>query len=435
MMTGITDQIKSAKLATVRMSVLPTAIKNDALSKMADALDSKRGYVIEENRKDLKDSEGKIPGPMYKRMMVDDAKVDEMVRGIKSVMSLEDPVGGTMSSLEMDDGLMLYQVRCPVGMLGVVFESRPDVVPQIMSLCLKSGNCVAFKGGSEARRTIKAIFDILREAVAAAGIPDSAFVLLESRDDFKEILDLDEYIDLLIPRGSNSFVRYVQENTRIPVLGHAAGICHVYIDSECDQDMALEVAMDSKIQYPAVCNAVENILVDSDIADVFLPRLISCMKENGVEIRGDDRTIAIVPDINRASEEDWYEEYDDLIIAIKVVDSLEDAIEFINSHSSHHTEAIITNNMQKASVFVKMVDSADVFVNASTRFADGYRFGKGAEVGISTNKIHARGPMGMEGLMIYKYVLVGSGQVVKDYVGKNAKQFKHIRKDEECPLR
>jgi glutamate-5-semialdehyde dehydrogenase len=294
---------------------------------------------------------------------------------------------------------------------------------------------VAFKGGSEARRTIKAIFDILREAAAAAGIPDSAFVLLESRDDFKEILDLDEYIDLLIPRGSNSFVRYVQENTRIPVLGHAAGICHVYIDSECDQDMALEVAMDSKIQYPAVCNAVENILVDSGIADAFLPRLISCMKENGVEIRGDDRTIAIVPDINRASEEDWYEEYDDLIIAIKVVDSLEDAIEFINSHSSHHTEAIITNNMQKASVFVKMVDSADVFVNASTRFADGYRFGKGAEVGISTNKIHARGPMGMEGLMIYKYVLVGSGQVVKDYVGKNAKQFKHIRKDEECPLR
>jgi glutamate-5-semialdehyde dehydrogenase len=320
-------------------------------------------------------------------------------------------------------------------MLGVVFESRPDVVPQIMSLCLKSGNCVAFKGGSEARRTIRAIFDILREAAAAAGIPDSAFVLLESRDDFKEILDLDEYIDLLIPRGSNSFVRYVQENTRIPVLGHAAGICHVYIDSECDQDMALEVAMDSKIQYPAVCNAVENILVDSGIAEAFLPRLIARMKENGVEVRGDERTMGIVPGINRASDEDWYEEYDDLIIAIKVVDSLEDAIDFINSHSSHHTEAIITNNMQKASVFVKMVDSADVFVNASTRFADGYRFGKGAEVGISTNKIHARGPMGMEGLMIYKYVLVGSGQIVKDYVGKDAKQFKHIRKDEECPLR
>ena len=434
-MTDITDQIKAAKAATIDMSVLSTDAKDRALEAMASALDSNRALVIGENRKDLDDARDKIPKPMYKRMVVDDGKIDEMVKGIRSVKSLKDPVGETMSALEMDDGLTLYQVRCPVGMLGVVFESRPDVVPQIMSLCLKSGNCVAFKGGSEAYRTIKAIFDILRGAAEKEGTPGSAFVLLESREDFKEILDMDGYIDLLIPRGSNSFVRYVQENTRIPVLGHAAGICHIFIDSECDEELALQVALDSKIQYPAVCNAVENILVDAAIAKEFLPKLITLMKENGVEVRADELIRSIIPDVISATDEDWYEEYDDMIIAIKVIDSLQDAIDFINTHSSHHTDAIITSNMQKASVFVKMVDSADVFVNASTRFADGYRFGKGAEVGISTNKIHARGPMGMEGLMIYKYIMIGSGQVVKDYVGKDAKQFKHIRVDKECPLR
>ena len=434
-MTDITDQIKAAKAATVGMSVLSTEVKDRALEAMAVALDGSRSTILEENRKDLDEARDKIPKPMYKRMVVDDAKIDDMVKGIRSVESLKDPVGGTMSTIELDDGLTLYQVSCPVGMLGVVFESRPDVVPQIMSLCLKSGNCVAFKGGSEAHRTIKAIFDILRKAAATAGVSDSAFVLLESREDFREILDMDGYIDLLIPRGSNSFVKYVQENTRIPVLGHAAGICHIYVDSECNQSMAVEVATDSKVQYPAVCNAVENILVDSEIAEEFLPKLASSLTEKGVEIRGDDRVRSIVKEAVQATEDDWYEEYGDLIVAVKVVDSLQEAIDFINSHSSHHTDAIITSNMQKASVFVKMVDSADVFVNASTRFADGYRFGKGAEVGISTNKIHARGPMGMEGLMIYKYVLIGNGQVVKDYVGRDAKPFTHKRLDSECPLR
>ena len=433
-MTDITEQIKSAKKATVEMSVLSTEIKDKALDAMADAVDKRRSQILEENAKDLEEARGKISGPMYKRMVVDNGKIDEMVKGIRSVMSLNDPVGEVMSAKDLDKDLTLYQVRCPVGMLGVVFESRPDVGPQIMSLCLKSGNCVAFKGGSEARRTIKALFDILRDAAAGAGIPKSAFVLLESREDFKEILELDEYIDLLIPRGSNQFVKYVQENTRIPVLGHAAGICHIYVDAACEQDMAVNVSVDSKTQYPAVCNAVENILVNSAIADEFLPKLASALKEKDVEIRGDDRTMAILPGIKAATEEDWYEEYDDLIIALKVVDSLTEAIDFINSHSSHHTDAIMTSDMRNASVFAKMVDSADVFINASTRFADGYRFGKGAEVGISTNKIHARGPMGMEGLMIYKYVLVGNGQVVRDYVGKDAKPFIHKESDRRYPL-
>ena len=434
-MTDITDRIKAAKAATVDMSILSTDVKDKALEAMALALDRNRSIILEENQKDLDDVRDKIPTPMYKRMVVDDAKVDEMVKGIRSVKSLKDPVGETISTTELDEDLVLYQVRCPVGMLGVVFESRPDVVPQIMSLCLKSGNCVAFKGGSEAYRTIKVIFDVLRISATDAGVPESAFVLMESREDFKEILSMDGYIDLLIPRGSNSFVRYVQENTRIPVLGHAAGICHIYVDSECDQDLAVAVATDSKVQYPAVCNAVETILVDSKIADQFLVKLGSSFQYNKVEVRGDERTLQIIKDAKPATEEDWFEEYGDLIVSVKVVDSLQEAIDFINTHSSHHTDAIITNNMSKAAVFAKMVDSADVFVNASTRFADGYRFGKGAEVGISTNKIHARGPMGMEGLMIYKYILIGNGQVVKDYVGKDAKQFTHRHLDNECPLR
>lgn len=434
-MNSITERIISAKAATVSMSVLGTDVKDVALENMARALDAARMRVMEENQKDLDEARGNIPGPMYKRMVVDDAKIDEMVKGIRSVESLDDPVGGTMSAKELDDGLTLYQVSCPVGMLGVVFESRPDVVPQIMSLCLKSGNCVAFKGGSEAGRTIKALFEILRDAAAKAGVPESAFVLMESREDFKEILELDRYIDLLIPRGSNQFVRYVQENTRIPVLGHAAGICHIYIDADCDYEKALAVSIDSKVQYPAVCNAVENILIDSAVYRDILPPLAEGLRDRGVEIRGDERVMELIPYAVPASDEDWNEEYDDLIIAIMIVDSLEEAIEFINTHSSHHTDAIITEDFQKASVFVKMVDSADVFVNASTRFADGYRFGKGAEVGISTNKIHARGPMGMEGLMIYKYVLIGNGHVVKDYVGKDARPFKHVDVDEECPLR
>ena len=434
-MTDITDQIKAAKSTTVKMSILPTDVKNMALSAMADALEAHRVQIMEENGKDLDDVRDKIPKPMYKRMVVDDSKIDDMVQGIRSVMSLDDPVGSTMSAMGMDDGLTLYQIRCPVGMLGVVFESRPDVVPQIMSLCLKSGNCVAFKGGSEARRTIRAIFDVLREAACGAGIPASAFVLLESREDFKEILELDEYIDLLIPRGSNSFVRYVQENTRIPVLGHSAGICHIYIDSDCDRQKAVEVAVDSKIQYPAACNAVETILIDSKVDNSLVRDLIGAMTDNGVEVRGDDRIRSVVNDVKEATDEDWYEEYNDLVVSVKIVDSLDEAIDFINSHGSHHTDAIITEDMQKASVFARMVDSADVFINASTRFADGYRFGKGAEVGISTNRIHARGPMGMEGLMIYKYVLIGNGQVVKDYVGKDAKPFKHVPSEEEYPLR
>lgn len=438
-MTDVVSEIKRAKDASIDLSVLPTEVKNGALKAMADALDSSREQILEANAMDLEQARamldsGEISGSMYKRLKIDGSKIDGMIAGIRDVIALPDPVGEVMSALDLDDGLTLYQIRCPIGMLGMIFESRPDVVPQIMSLCLKSGNAVAFKGGREASNSIRVLFTILRDAAASAGVPGDAFVLLETRSDIGVILGLDQYIDLLIPRGSNEFVRYIQENTRIPVLGHAAGICHVYVDDAADLDMAVEVALDSKVQYPAVCNAAETLLVSSAVADVFLPRMVEAYEAAGVEVRGDERTCAIT-DAIPATSEDWDTEYGDLIISIKVVDSLQEAVDFINRHGSHHTDAIITKDVHRAAAFARAVDSADVFVNASTRFADGYRYGKGAEVGISTNKIHARGPVGMEGLMIYKYVLVGNGQVVKDYVGPGCRRFKHTPSETEYPFR
>lgn len=437
-MSDVVSEVRRAKKASIDLSVLSTEVKNKALSAMADALDGHRAEILEANARDLEAAQsmldaGEISGSMFKRLKIDDGKIDGMIAGIRDVIGLADPVGEVMSALDLDDGLTLYQIRCPIGMLGVIFESRPDVVPQIMSLCLKSGNAVAFKGGREATSSIRALFGVLRDAAVSKGIPGEAFVLMESREDINEILGLHEYIDLLIPRGSNEFVQYIQSNTKIPVLGHAAGICHVYVDDEADQDMAVSVVLDSKTQYPAVCNAAETLLVNSAIARDFLPKVVATLSEAGVEVRGDER-VQEITDAVPATEQDWDTEYGDLIISVKVVDSLSEAIEFINRHGSHHTDAIITRDMAKAAVFAKMVDSADVFVNASTRFADGYRYGKGAEVGISTNKIHSRGPVGMEGLMIYKYVLVGDGQVVKDYVGKGCREFTHTPSDRKYPF-
>ena len=438
-MSQLISEIKEAKSATLVLAALDTETKNNALKAMASALDNNRKSILEANAKDVSNAEGmadkgELAVSLVKRLKVSDEKISEMIDGIRDVIKIEDPVGETISTLKLDDGLILYQIKCPIGMLGVIFESRPDVVPQILSLCLKSGNGVAFKGGSEALYSNRILFDVLKEAAASAGVPKEAFVLMETREDINQILSMHEYIDLLIPRGSYQLVKYIQNNTKIPVLGHSAGICHIYVDDEADVDLALAVTLDSKIQYPAVCNAVETLLVNTKIADKFLPRMAKLFKENKVEIRADKRAKNSIPkDISviDAKEEDWDEEYNDLIISIAVIDGLEEAIDFINKHGSHHTDAIITTNKDKQSEFVRSVDSADVFINASTRFADGFRFGKGAEVGISTNKIHTRGPVGMEGLMIYKYVLIGSGQVVKDYVGKDAKKYKHQKMEQK----
>ena len=429
-MNGIADEIVAAKKASIRMSALDTATKDRALEAMSKALDAHRKEILSANATDLEEGRkllesGELTQSMFQRLKVDDSKIDGMISGIRDVVSLKDPVGEVMSALDLDDGLTLYQIRCPIGMLGVIFESRPDVVPQVMSLCLKSGNAVAFKGGKEALCTIRALFSVLTDALASEGVPKEAFVLMESRSDIDSILSLDRYIDLLIPRGSNEFVRYIQSHTKIPVLGHAAGICHVYIDEKADTDKAVAVTVDSKTQYPAVCNAAETLLVHRSVARDILPRIAEALSEKNVEIRGDAETLDICKNAVPASDEDWDTEYGDLIISVKIVGSMDEAMDHINAHGSHHTDAIVTSDPVTASRFVAGVDSADVFVNASTRFADGFRFGKGAEVGISTNKVHSRGPVGMEGLMIYKYVLVGDGQIVADYVGRDAKKFLH----------
>lgn len=440
MSKDVTEQIIEAGKAAVKLSAMNTKVKNEALNAMAKSLDENRDRILSANAEDMANAEklveqGKLTKSMVDRLHVDNNKITGMIAGIKDVESFDDPVGETMSSIELDDNLTLYQVRSPIGLLGVIFESRPDVLPQIMSLCLKSGNAVAFKGGSEAFNSNRALFEVLSEAADSAGVPKEVFVLMETHEDISNILEMDEYIDLLIPRGSNSFVKYIQDNTRIPVMGHSEGLCNIFVDEYADMGKAYPVVLDSKIQYPAACNAIENLLVHSSVAEEFLPNMCKLFKDNNVEIRGDERVLEIVgsEEAIPATEDEWAEEYNEPIIAIKIVDSVEEATEFIGRHGSGHTDAIITENKDNMSYFVKMVDAADVFVNASTRFADGYRFGKGAEVGISTGKIHARGPVGMEGLMIYKYILIGDGQEVKDYASGD-KKFTHKSIEGECPF-
>lgn len=434
-MTDVVMKIRNAKVESRKLAALPTPVKDSALEAMAMALDSSRQVILDANAKDMENARSEGLGKvMLKRLSVDDSKIDSMIAGIRSVISLKDPVGDTLSAMELDDGLTLYQISCPIGLIGVIFESRPDVVPQIMSLCLKSGNGVVFKGGKEATETNRALFTVLRDSVERI-VPASSFVMIETREDVNTILGLNECIDLLIPRGSNEFVRFIQQNTSIPVLGHAAGICHVYVDSDADLGKAWEVALDSKVQYPAVCNAMETLLVNRRVADRFLPKMNQLLREHDVDVRCDSLSLPSMEGATPVSEEDWDTEYNDYVLSVKVVSTVEEAVDFINTHGSHHTDAIITENVQNMSYFINNVDSADVFVNASTRFADGYRFGKGAEVGISTNKIHSRGPVGMEGLMIYKYVLMGGGQVVKDYVGESARPYKHTVVDKKLEVR
>ena len=437
MSNDIITKVKLAKSASIPLASVSCATKNSALAAMAQALDSNREKIISANTKDIAAAEklaeaGKLSRSLVKRLKVDDTKIDEMIAGVRDVLKFDDPVGKTLSAIELDSGLELYQVSCPIGLIGVIFESRPDVVPQIMSLCLKSGNATIFKGGSEAGNSNRVIFDVLARAIESTeGMPQGAFALMETREEVNEMLKLDDYINLIIPRGSNEFVKYIQDNTRIPVLGHSSGICHVYVDKEADMKKAIEVCYDSKVQYAAVCNAMETLLVHKDMAGTFLPDIGKKYDAAGVEMRCDKisfdllQNMRFIKAILHASEEDWRTEYNDLILSIKIVDSIEEAIDHINKYGSHHTDAIITENNATASRFIDLVDSSSVMWNASTRFADGFRYGKGAEVGISTNKIHARGPVGMEGLLIYKYALLGNGHKVADYVGKNARKYTH----------
>ncbi|MEJ2431430.1 MAG: glutamate-5-semialdehyde dehydrogenase, partial [Deltaproteobacteria bacterium] len=324
---------------------------------------------------------------------------------------------------ELDEGLELYQVTCPIGVIGVIFESRPDALVQISTLCLKSGNGVLLKGGSEAAHTNRALADVIVSASESAGIPMGWLQLLETREHVEEMLKMDESIDLLVPRGSNEFVKFIMDNSNIPVLGHADGICHLYVDEDADLTMASNIVVDAKCQYVAVCNAAETLLVHQAVAGKFLPMIKKALSAHEVELRGCPETEAII-EVMSATEEDWRTEYLDTILAVKVVNSVEEAIEHINTYGSGHTDAIVTANQVTANLFLSLVDSANVFWNCSTRFSDGFRYGLGAEVGISTSKIHARGPVGLEGLVIYKWQIRGSGQIVADYA-EGRRKFTH----------
>lgn len=425
-MNTVQAAAQSAKISSLRLANLPIGMRNDALNAIASEVLARKEVIVKANGLDLEESRPMgLPDALMKRLKYDEAKVSESINSIRSLVQQEDPLDRSMGRTELDDGLILEKVSCPIGVIGVVFESRPDALLQISTLCLKSGNAVLLKGGSEAKRTNQALFDAIHDAIVKVDpLFEGAVQLLSTREEVREMLQLDQYIDLIIPRGSNELVRSIQAQTKIPVLGHAAGICHTYVDSQADINMALKVCFDAKVQYPAVCNAMETLLVNADIAERFLPLMAKAYAKAKVEIRGDERTRELI-EAKPASDVDWATEYNDLILNIRVVKDVDEAISHINRFGSHHTDAIVTGDEQKAKYFQDAVDSASVMWNCSTRFADGYRYGLGAEVGISTNKTHARGPVGLEGLTIYKYRINGNGHVVSDYVGEGARQFIH----------
>lgn len=426
----IKEMAISAKKASTNLAAVDTQLKNKALSEIAKLLQLRSDEIFKANDEDIARSEKEnLAFPLLKRLKFDQNKLSEVISGINSLIGLEDPVGKNLASTELDEGLELYKVSCPIGVIGVIFESRPDALVQISTLCLKSGNCVLLKGGSEAVQTNRILTDIIRTATESVGITSGWIQLLETREDVNQMLKLDAYIDLIIPRGSNEFVKYIMDNSNIAVLGHADGICHCYVDEGADLQMAVKVVVDSKTQYVAVCNATETLLVHSAIAKDFLPLLKKEMTKKNVELLGCDRTREII-DVKLATQDDWKTEYLDYILSIKLVDSVQEAIEHINTYGSGHTDCIVSNNKENVELFMNLVDSGNVFWNCSTRFSDGFKYGFGAEVGISTNKIHARGPVGLEGLVIYKYKLAGKGHIVDDYASKK-KSFKHKQINKE----
>jgi glutamate-5-semialdehyde dehydrogenase len=424
---NVSEISKNANASALVLAHLSTDLKNQALKEMADALEQNCEAIISANKKDLEfaSNEG-IAKALIARLALNQEKVQAMAKGIRSVVELQDPVGKVKSVMEMDKDLVVEQVTCPIGVIGAIFESRPDAVPQIASLCLKSGNAVILKGGTEAQNSNKVIVNLLVEAMSKVpGVPQSSVQMIETRSEVADMLKEDKYIHLIVPRGSNAFVKYIQENTRIPVLGHSEGICHGYIDKFADLDKSIAICLDSKLQYPAACNAMETLLVHKDIADKVLPDLVAKFKEKQVELVGCVKTCHIVDEMAPACESDWNLEYNDLKLSIKIVEGLSEAVKFINNHGSGHTDVIMTENRDRADQFMNEVGSASVMWNASTRFADGFRYGLGAEIGISTNRTHARGPVGLEGLVIYKYKLYGNGQIADDYSGENAREFTH----------
>ena len=430
--SDIRRSVRRARRAAHILAALSGDRRNEALHAAAAAIEARSAEILAANDTDCTIAQravenGEMTRALFARLRTTERGIAEMAMRVREVAELPDPLHCRLSAMELDDRLILYKESCPLGVVGVVFESRPDVVPQISSLTLKSGNAVCLKGGAEAIETNTVLVAIWRDALSAfPDIPVDSVVLFRTREDVGHILTLHEDIDLIVPRGSNEFVRYVTEHSRIPVLGHGEGICHVYVHSDADLQKALDVALDSKVQYPAACNALETLLVHRDIAPSFLPQMIQRYRAAGVEVRGDQKTTEFAGEneVLPATEDDWRKEYSDMIVSIKVVDGVNEAIEHINRYGSRHTESIVTESHDVAARFMEFVDAAGVFQNASTRFSDGFRYGLGAEVGISTGKLHARGPVGLEGLTTYKYKLFGDGQTVASY-SKGQRTFKH----------
>ena len=428
--TNLSDAIQNTRTAAIALAKSSNEVKNASLEAIAIALEAQAELILTANHQDvIAAKKAGLPNALMARLKLDTNKLATMIAGVRDVIRLEDPIGDRQIHRELDDGLILERISCPLGVIGVIFEARPDAVTQIAALGIKSGNGVILKGGSEAVNSCEAIATVIRNALEAlfkdhGGISPNVVQLLTTRAETLAILQMDRLIDLIIPRGSNQFVRYIQDNTNIPVLGHADGVCHLYVDAFADLEKAVAIAVDSKTQYPAACNAIETMLVDQAIADKFLPIAQEALQLKKVEMRGCDRTQKII-NVIPAENSDWSTEYCDLILAIKIVDSLEEAIAHITTYGSKHTEAIVTSNQAIANQFMSDVDAAGVFHNCSTRFADGFRYGFGAEVGISTSKMPPRGPVGLEGLVTYKYRLVGNGHIVASYAGEQAKTFSH----------
>jgi len=406
---------KRAKSASIKAQGLSTETKNKGLTAVAKALEENKDKIFEANKKDLEFAkelvaEGKLTKATFNRLKLDENKMRDMVQGIYDIVKLDDPVNKTLLKRQLDEGLILYKISCPIGVLGIIFEARPDVISQISSLAIKSSNAVILKGGKESKNTNTVILDVINKALASVdGFPEGLLNQVYSRDDVALMLQADKYIDLIIPRGGNKLVQFIKGNTKIPVLGHADGICHIYVDESADLELAKRVVIDAKTQYPSACNTVETLLINKNFKGA--EELLNTIKAAGVELIFEP--------------ESWHKEYSDLKLAVKYVANVDEAIDHINTFGSGHTESILTENEDNAQKFMNLVDSAGVYHNVSTRFADGYRYGFGAEVGISTNKTHARGPVGLDGLVIYKYKLIGSGQIVQDYVS-GKKQF-HLK--------
>ena len=419
---------KKVKADSFLLMASSNEMRNTCLKNIIENLKKDKEHILSENKKDIENAKNEnISSSILSRLLFDEHKMDTVIAGINDLIKMPDPIGKITLKRELDEGLVLTRTTTPIGVIGVIFEARPDALVQIASLCIKSGNAAILKGGSEALLTNRALFESIKRAVKDSNLPEHALVQLEARSDVSELLSCYEYVDLLIPRGSNSFVKYIMDNTSIPVMGHADGICHTYVDEDFDLDKSVRILVDAKAQYPSACNTTETILVHKNAVDKLFPRLNKAFNDARIKVFAHENIIDKFDNAVLATDNSFHTEYLEKTVNVKTVDDIDEAINHINTYGSHHTDAILTNIDSNADYFMNRVDSANVYKNCSTRFADGFRYGFGAEVGISTGKLHARGPVGLEGLCTYKYKLYGNGDIVADYAdGKKEFHFKDL---------